>query len=83
MTEARLGGGLSDDQLREALGELGPGAIAIAAEDGNLLFDPGDPVDPCVACAVLVENLGAQGLRPDVVAPGVPPRPARDVSPPE
>lgn len=80
MTEERLGG-LSDHQLREALGALGPGAIAIAAEDGNLLFDPGDPVDPCVACAVLVENLVAQGLRRDVVAPGLAPRPARDVRP--
>jgi hypothetical protein len=77
MAEARLGGPLADDQLRETLDALGPGAIAIAAEDGNLLFDPGDPVDPCVACAVLVANLAGQGLRPDVVAKGLPPRVVR------
>jgi hypothetical protein len=79
MAEERLGGPLSDDQLRDTLGGLGPGAIAIAAEAGNLLFDAGDPVDPCVACAVLVGNLVDQGLRSDVVAPGLPPRVVRPV----
>ena len=77
MAEARGGGPLSDEQLRDALRGLGPGAIVIAAEPGNLLFDAGDPVDPCVACAVLVANLVEQGLRPDVVAPGLPPRVVR------
>lgn len=81
MAEERRGGPLSDAQLREVLGELGPGAIAIAAEDGNLMFDPGDPVDPCVACAVLVANLEMAGLRSDVVAPGVLPRVLRVVTP--
>lgn len=58
----------------DPLAQLGPGAIAIAAEDGNLLFDPGDPVDPCVACAVLIANLG---VSPGIVAPGLPVRPLR------
>jgi len=71
--ERRLGlaeGTLAGDNLRAALAELGPGAIAIAAES-SVLFDDGTPVDPCVGCARLVENLARDGLRPDVVTPGM------------
>jgi hypothetical protein len=78
--ERRLGigpGTLAGDALREALAALGPGAIAIAADGAPALFDDGDRVDPCIACARLLQSLAADGLRPDVVAPGEPPRPAR------
>lgn len=61
---------LAGDQLREVLGQLGPGAIEIAAES-TTLFAPGDRVDPCIVCAHLIETLAADGLRRDVVAPGV------------
>jgi len=74
MWESRLGlgpGELAGDALREALSQLGAGAIAIAGEPP--LFASGDRVDPCIVCARLVENLVADGLCPDVVAPGVPP----------
>lgn len=79
--EQRLGlppGTLAGDALREALAALGPGAIAIAADGAPALFDDGDRVDPCIACARLLESLAADGLRPDVVAPGEPPRPEVD-----
>jgi hypothetical protein len=69
MCERRLGlpeGGLTDEPLRDALAELGPGAIAIAA-DASPLFASGERVDPCITCARTLENLG---LRGDVVAPG-------------
>jgi hypothetical protein len=77
--ERRLGldeGKLAGDPLREVLGQLGPGAIEIAAETATL-FGPGERVDPCIVCAHLIETLAADGLRRDVVAPGVPPLPAR------
>lgn len=77
--EAQLGvasGQLAGVALREALGQLGPGAIAIAAGPSPLFADD-DPVDPCIQCARLVENLAADGLRPDVIAVGRPPRPIR------
>ena len=64
---------LAGEQLREVLGQLGPGAIEIAAESITL-FAPGDRVDPCIVCAHLIETLTADGLRRDVVAPGVLPR---------
>ena len=63
---------LAGDQLREVLGQLGPGAIEIAAE-APTLFTPGDRVDPCVVCAHLIETLAGDGLRRDVVAIGVSP----------
>ena len=69
-------GALAGADLRAALGRLGPGAIAIAAE-ASPLFDDGDRVDPCVVCARMIENLAADGLRRDVVAPGLRPRPER------
>jgi len=70
--ERRLGlaeGTLAGEPLRAALGELGPGAIAIAAE-ASVLFPDGTPVDPCLGCARLVDSLGRDGLSPEVVAPG-------------
>ncbi len=67
---------LAGDQLREVLGQLGPGAIEIAAE-ASTVFAPGDRVDPCIVCAHLIETLAADGLRRDVVALGVPPLPSR------
>jgi hypothetical protein len=77
--ERRLGipeATLAGDQLREVLAQLGPGAIEIAAESPTL-FAPGDRVDPCIVCAHLIETLAADGLRRDVIAPGVLPLAAR------
>jgi hypothetical protein len=70
-------GTLAGDALRDALSRLGPGAIAVAAESSIAWFDRDDRVDPCIACARLLDNLAADGLRRDVVAPGVRPRPLR------
>jgi hypothetical protein len=70
-------GELAGAALRDALTALGPGAIAIAAEAAPSIYVPGEPVDPCVACARLVEELAADGLARDVVAPGLPPLPCR------
>jgi hypothetical protein len=74
--EQRLGlapGTIAGDALRDALAALGAGAIAIAA-DRSALFADGEPVDPCLACARLVDNLG---LGAEVVTPGIRPRPER------
>jgi hypothetical protein len=76
--EQRLGledGQLAGAALRDALADLGPGSIAIAAEGS--LFADGDKLDPCITCARMLENLVEQGLARDVVAPGVAPLPAR------
>jgi hypothetical protein len=70
-------GTLAGEPLREALSRLGPGAIEVAAESSVAWFDDGDRVDPCIACARLIDNLADDGLRRDVVAPGLPPRPER------
>ena len=70
-------GSLAGEALRDALSRLGPGAIEIAAESAVAWFDDGDRVDPCIACARLLDNLAADGLGRDVVAPGVPPHPLR------
>ncbi|HEY0195178.1 MAG TPA: SMI1/KNR4 family protein [Kofleriaceae bacterium] len=67
-------GQLAGADLREALGQLGPGAIEIAASSAAPWFADGEPVDPCVACLQLVENLG---LLPALVAPGALPAPLR------
>ncbi|HMG24364.1 MAG TPA: hypothetical protein VK607_23675 [Kofleriaceae bacterium] len=78
--EAELGiaaGALAGPALRDALSRLGAGAIEIAAESAVAWFDPGDRVDPCIACARLIEDLAADGLRGDVEAPGAQPRPLR------
>jgi len=68
---------LAGEALRDALSRLGPGAIEVAAESSVAWFADGDRVDPCIACARLIDTLAADGLRRDVVAPGVPPRPLR------
>lgn len=68
---------LAGEALRDALSRLGPGAIEVAAESSVAWFAEGDRVDPCIACARLLDNLAAEGLRRDVVAPGVPPLPLR------
>jgi hypothetical protein len=70
-------GAIAGDLLREALAQLGPGAIEIAAEEPYVLFDRGDRVDPCIACARLIESLAADGLRADVISRGAQPRPLR------
>ncbi len=70
-------GSLAGEPLRQALGNLGAGAIQIAAESSAALFGSGEPVDPCLTCARLIEALAVDGLRRDVVARGVPARPAR------
>jgi hypothetical protein len=70
-------GTLAGAPLREALARLGPGAIEVAAESSVAWFDADDRVDPCIACARLLDNLATEGLRRDVVAPGVSPRPLR------
>jgi len=59
MHEQRLGvepGGLSGDALADVLAQLGPGAIQIANE--GPLFPADAPVDPCVTCTRLLDNLG-------------------------
>jgi hypothetical protein len=70
-------GTLAGEPLRNALSQLGPGAIELAAESAVAWFDDGDRVEPCFACASLLDNLAVDGLRRDVVAPGVLPRPLR------
>lgn len=58
--EQRLGlapGTIAGDALRDALAQLGPGAIEIAAQQSPL-FPDGARVDPCIACAKLLANLG-------------------------
>jgi hypothetical protein len=80
-------GSLTGDALRAALARLGQHAIEIAADalisasssasSSASWFADGDRVDPCVACAQLVDHLAADGLRRDVVAPGLPPLPLR------
>lgn len=69
-------GTLDGEALHTVLGDLGPGAIEVTTDDSPL-FGKGDRVDPCVACARALQGLGEQGLRADVVAPGVAPLPAR------
>ena len=67
--EQRLGlapGTIAGEALREALAQLGDGAIEIAAQRSPLYAD-GARVDPCIACAKLLANLG---LSDDVVARG-------------
>lgn len=77
-TEAGVTPGTLDGAaLASVLGRLGAGAIQVAAESPIGWFDDRDPVDPCIACARLVDNLATSGLRRDVVAPGLPPRPLR------
>lgn len=81
--EQRLGipaGTIEGDALRDALADLGPGAITAAADAPLALFDAGDQLDPCATCARALQGLAASGLRSDVVAPGLPPLPLRSPS---
>ena len=80
VVERRTGvaaGQLGKEALRDALESLGVGAIELANEAASTLFAPGDRVDPCLSCALLVENLSADGLSPEVIAPGLLPLPIR------
>jgi hypothetical protein len=84
VVEQRLGipiGTLDGEALRGALADLGPGAIAVAADRPLALFADGDLLDPCATCARALQGLGEQGLRADVVAAGLPPLPDRTVTP--
>jgi hypothetical protein len=84
LAEQRLGlapGTIAGEALREALADLGPGAIEVVAEGPLALFAAGDRLDPCATCARALQGLGAQGLRSDVVATGLPPLPNRPVTP--
>jgi len=77
--EARSGvapGTLDGADLRGALSQLGPGAIAVTAR-ASAWFADGDRVDPCLACARLVENLAADGLDEAACARGLVPLPLR------
>jgi hypothetical protein len=68
--EERLGrpaGTLSGEELRTALGQLGLGSIAIGSI-GTPLHARGEVIAPCIQCSILVDNLGAQGLAPGVLA---------------
>jgi hypothetical protein len=64
-------GTIAGSDLTAALGRLGPGSIEIAAEAAQPLFADGDRVDPCIACACLLDNLG---VGRDVIVPGIAPR---------
>ena len=78
--EQRLGveaGTLDGAALRSALEDLGAGAIEVTADRALPLFVAGDRLDPCATCARALQGLAEQGLRPDVVRPGVPPLPVR------
>jgi hypothetical protein len=84
VVEQRLGvapGALDGEPLRSALADLGPGAIEVTADSSRALFASGDRVDPCATCARALQGLAGQGLRGDVVAPGLPPLPDRAVTP--
>ncbi|HET9621483.1 MAG TPA: SMI1/KNR4 family protein [Kofleriaceae bacterium] len=70
-------GTIAGADLRAALARLGPGAIEIAATGAAPWFADGERVDPCVACAQLVDSLADAGLAREVVAPGLPPAPLR------
>jgi hypothetical protein len=59
--------------LRAALGDLPAGGVALAATGDDPIAARGQPLDPCLTCALLVEQLGPDGLRPDVIADGVAP----------
>ena len=75
-SEQQLGiasGELAGDALRETLAALPSHGIALAAAGTDPCFALGDPLDPCIACATLIEQLAVNGLQRDVLAPGVPP----------
>jgi len=68
-------GQLAGAPLRDALSDLPPDSIKIAAE--SPLFNEGDLVDPCITCARMLANLADDGLGADVVSRGMLPLPAR------
>ena len=68
----------TDEELRAVLGQFGPGSLVVTAHQAEPWFADEEWVDPCVACAQLIENLGEAGLRPDVIERGLPPRPLRE-----
>lgn len=63
-------GSLTPAQLRDALGALGPGAIRCEASGDDPFFAEGAALDPCPSCAVMIDRLQAQGLRPEAVVAG-------------
>ncbi len=80
VVEQQLGiapGSLDGTALTSALADLGSGAIAVAADRPLALFAEGDLLDPCATCARALQGLQDQGLREDVVRPGVLPLPVR------
>jgi hypothetical protein len=68
-------GSLAGDALRDALDSIPDGGIATSHDGTTPFFAAGDPVDLCVACERLIDNLG---LRRAAVALGVPPIPCRE-----
>jgi hypothetical protein len=83
VVEQQLGiepGTLDGAALRDALAQLGPGAIDVRADRPLALFNEGDRLDPCATCARSLQGLAEQGLPSDVVATGLPPLPDRSVT---
>jgi hypothetical protein len=70
-------GTIDDRGLRDALGAIGPRAIATAMVSDRPFFAHGDLVDPCPSCEVMLENLRGRGLGADALTPGWPPIPER------
>jgi hypothetical protein len=68
-------GSLAGPDLRAALDQIPDGGIATAHDGANPFFAAGDPIDLCVACERLSDNLG---LRRTTVRPGLAPIPERE-----
>jgi hypothetical protein len=68
-------GSLAGDELRAALETIADGGIATTHDGTTPFFAAGEPVDLCVACERLIENLGIDRR---VIAPGVAPIPGRE-----
>ena len=71
LTSIRLGELAVEAGLPADLFQVLPGKGSVVGDDAD------DRVDPCIACARLLDNLADDGLGRDVVAPGLPPRPLR------
>lgn len=71
-------GALSASATRDAMIALPVGAIRIAASGDDPFFTAGDALDPCAACARLLDQLG---VPPDRIQPGENPLPARGSGP--
>lgn len=63
-------GALTAAQLRAALTALGPGAIRCEASGDDPFFAAGAALDPCPACAVMIDQLQGQGLGAEAVVRG-------------